>query len=83
MPAAWAEDARCPPPMGGSVSPKEPGGIAVAALERSLLPLPQCTGRRWRRRGGIARRGGDRGGYRNQASKEAKRLRKLRERGGC
>jgi hypothetical protein len=33
--------------------------------------------------GGIARRGGDRGGYRDQASKEAKRLRKLRERGGA
>ena len=36
--------------MGGSVSPREPGAAAVAALERSLLPLPQCTGRGRRRR---------------------------------
>lgn len=32
--------------------------------------------------GGTARRWGDRGGYGDQASKEAKRPRKLRERGG-
>lgn len=28
------------------MSPREPGATAVAALERSLLPFPQCTGRR-------------------------------------
>lgn len=30
------------------MSPREPGATAAAALERSLLPLPQCTGRRRR-----------------------------------
>lgn len=36
--------------MGGSVSPRVPRAAAVTALERSLLPLPQCTGRLRRRR---------------------------------
>lgn len=35
--------------MGGSVSWREPGAAEVVARERSLLPLPQCTGRRRRR----------------------------------
>lgn len=30
------------------MGPREPGATAVAALERSLLPFPQCTGRRRR-----------------------------------
>lgn len=36
--------------MGGSVSPRVPRAAAVTARERSLLPLPQCTGRLRRRR---------------------------------
>lgn len=82
MAAAWADDARCPPPMGGSVSPRESGAIAVAALERSLLPLPQCTGRRRRRRlhRGPLRR--PRRLTRPGLSEEAKQPRKPRRRGG-
>lgn len=81
MSAAWAEDARCPPPMGGRQREPERAGRAHGGSARAQPP-PAPTMHRAEAAAAESRAAEETGGFGDQASEEAKRTRKLRERGG-